>query len=352
MRVAIIGLGPSGLMLATLLNKFNIDYFAFNSGKIGKKLLQSGNGKCNISNTNIDIKYYHNNELMKKIINNKNKVFDIFKELDIYTKSDNEGRLYPLSESSQSILDIFMSNINKDKIIDLFVEKIDIKNNKYYINEYGPFDKIAIGLGSIANYKTPYNYNCLNSFKLKFNEFKPSLVGFKLKENTKLISGVRSKASVSLYNDNKLIHSEDGEIIFKDDGISGICIMNLSSYYQHLSNIKNPKIYIDLLKNHKYNSLISVINPKLLKYIESNNLDPNKIIFNIKDTYSLEYAQVSKGGIDIKSLNDNLSLKSDKNVYFMGEIIDCDGVCGGYNLFFAFLTSILVAEDLKNEISN
>ena len=350
MKVAIIGGGASGLMLGALISKLNIDYDIFNSGKVGRKILASGNGRCNIANLNLDKKYYHNNELISKLLSNKDKVFDLFKELNIYTKSDNEGRLYPINESSQSILNILLKN-NKGNIIDLMVDNIKLKNNLYYINNYGPYDKLILATGSIASFKTFPNTDYLKSFNLKFNEFKPSLVGFKLKENVKSISGVRAKCKASLYNDDKLIHEEYGEVIFKDDGISGICIMNLSSYYQHLFNQK-CKIIIDLLDNKKYNTLESVINPKLLDYINKYNLDPNKLIFNIKSTYDFEFAQVCKGGIDISNLNDNLSLKNDNNIYCMGELIDVDGVCGGYNLFFAWLSSIVVYEDLKNEISN
>ncbi|MCR5349639.1 MAG: NAD(P)/FAD-dependent oxidoreductase [Acholeplasmatales bacterium] len=350
MKVAIIGGGASGLMLGALISKLNINYDIFNSGKLGRKILASGNGRCNIANTNIDKKYYHDNKLLSKLLVNKDKVFNLFKELNIYTKEDGEGRLYPISESSLSVLNILLKN-NKGNIIDLFVNNIKNKGDKYYVENYGPYDKIIICTGSYASFKNSFSYDYLKSLNVKFNDFKPSLVGFKVKENIKAISGVRCKCNVSLYSSDKLIHKESGEIIFKDDGISGICVMNLSSYYQHLDNQKS-KIVIDLLDNKKYNTLESVINPKLLDYINKYNLDPNKIVLNIKSTYDFEFAQVCVGGIDINYINDNLSLKSDSNIYVMGEVIDCDGVCGGYNLFFAWLCSITVYEDLKNEISN
>ena len=347
MRVAIIGAGASGLFLANLLNDSNIDFTIFNNGKVGRKILASGNGRCNIGNTNLTYDKYHNNPLAIKLLKNKDKIFDEFKKLKIYLKEDSEGRLYPLSESSLSILNILTKNIN-NKIIDVLVDKIDKVNGKYIINnKYDGFDDVVIATGSISSVEDINIYEYLDGFKLKFNDFKPSLVGFKVKEKIKEISGVRSKCNVSLYNDNKLIHSEDGEIIFKDDGISGICVMNLSSYYQHVDNINNAYIKINLLNDKKYDSLESVINPKLLAFINKNNIDPYNMILKIKDTYGFKNSQVSKGGVDINSLNDNLSLISDNNVYFAGEIIDVDGVCGGYNLFFAFLCAYRIYEDLK-----
>ncbi len=347
MNVAIIGGGASGLYLANLLHNSNISFTIFNNGKIGRKILASGNGRCNIANTNLDKSKYHDNKLVEKLLANKNKVFDLFKKLDIYTKEDDEGRLYPISESSQSILNILTKNINNNNIIDLKVDTITKKNNKYIINnKYAGFDKVIIAIGSISSIDDDNTHNLLNCFNLKFNKFKPSLVGFKLKNKIKPISGVRSKCNVSLYNDNTLIHSEDGEVIFKDDGISGICIMNLSSYYQHLDKLSNPYIKLDLLKGNKFNSLESVLHPKLLKYITDNKIDPNNMILNIIDTYGFKNSQVAVGGVDISSLNDDLSLKSDNNIYFMGEVIDVDGVCGGYNLFFACLSAIKVFEGL------
>ena len=347
MKVAIIGAGATGLFLANLLNDNNIDFTIFNSGKVGRKILASGNGRCNIANTNLDISKYHDNELVNKLLKNKNKVFDEFNKLKIYLKEDDEGRLYPISESSLSVLNILTKNI-KNKIIDTLVIDIEKMNNKYVINHlYDDYDKVIVTIGSVSSVEDSNIYDIINFFDLSFNMFKPSLVGFKVKNKIKFISGVRSKCNVSLYNDNKLIHSENGEVIFKDDGISGICIMNLSSYYAHLDKVSNPYIKIDLLKGNKYDSLESVIHPKLLEYINSYNINPNSFILNIADTYGFRNSQVSKGGVDISSLNDDLSLKSDNNVYFGGEIIDVDGICGGYNLFFAFLCAVTIFEGLK-----
>ena len=346
MKIAIIGAGASGLFLANMLyGKY--DFTIFNDGKIGRKILASGNGRCNIANNNLDVSKYHNNPLVNKLLVNKDKVFDEFKRLKIYLKEDSEGRLYPISESSLSILNILSKNVI-DNIVDIKVTKIDKKNGKYVINnKYSGYDKVIVGVGSISSVVDKDIYDFLDGINVKFNGFKPSLVGFKVRNKIKTISGVRSKCNVSLFNYNKLVHSEDGEVIFKDDGISGICVMNLSSYYAHLDNISKPYIKIDLLKGNNYDDLESVINPKLLEYIGKNNINPNDFRLDIIDTYGFNNSQVSKGGIDIGSLNDDLSLKSDKNIYFMGEVIDVDGVCGGYNLFFAFLSAVTVFEGLK-----
>lgn len=349
MKIGIIGAGACGIMLAGLLDENHIDYTLFNKGKIGRKILASGNGKCNIANINCDKKYYHNNNLAFNVVsNNQKELFDYFKLLKIYTFNDEEGRMYPYSESSASILDILLENVNN--IVDEEIKVVKCVDNKYYLNSYGPYDYIVLASGSKASYlkNQQENYNSyLKYFKLKINQLSPSLVGFIVKEKVKSISGVRSKSLVSLYQNDKLIHSEYGEVNFKDEGLSGICIMNLSSYYANLANKDNCYIKLDLSYNKDFDSYKSVLNPKLYKYILENKIDVHNMKLTIKDTYDFEFAQVVSGGISIEEINNDLSLKKYNNVYVGGEIIDVDGVCGGYNLMFAFSCALEIFRSLK-----
>ena len=134
MKIGIIGAGALGLMLATLLEKEKIEYEIYNKGKIGRKILASGNGKCNISNQNIiDEAYFNNPYAINLVKKYQNDLFSYFNELNIYTKTDNEGRMYPLSESSLSVLNILLKHINQNKIIDAEITSISKKNDKYQI---------------------------------------------------------------------------------------------------------------------------------------------------------------------------------------------------------------------------
>lgn len=354
MNIAIIGAGASGLMLSSILTKNNIKHTIFNKGKIGRKILASGNGKCNISNINLKSEYYHDSEFYYIVKDYQSKLFEIFKSLDIYTYSDNEGRLYPKSNSSESILNILLKHATKN-IVDIEVKSIKKVNNKYYINDYNEaFDKVVISTGTNANFKknTVPSIAFLNDLKIKIKPFKPSLSGFKTSINLKDISGVRVKALTKLYNKNELIHEESGEVMFKDEGISGIVIMNQSSYFNHIKNYDKPYIILDMLYNEDYDNLESIFPPKLYKYILKNNINIHKFIIPIKDYYDMEFAQVATGGIEYKYMRENLSLKSDKNIFVTGEVLDIDGVCGGYNLMFAFTSAIKVGEELINEVSN
>lgn len=351
MMVGIIGAGALGLYLGNYLNKFKIDFRIFNDGKVGKKILASGNGRCNLGNLNMDLSFYHE-PIFTDFLKYKDEVYQFLDELGIYTKSDNEGRIYPLSESSKSVYNMLVENI-KDKIIDERITKISKRNGAYFLNNNGPFKKIVIAIGSTASNITDNFYELIDNLHLKYHEFKPSLVGFKTVENLKAISGVPSKGLVKLYQNDKLIYQEEGKFLFKDDGINGICIMNISSFYQRLENKNNCYLSIDFYEGLNTPSNIEGLFPPLLyNYINKNKLDIHDFRLKIKSTYDMSCAQVGFGGIDLAEINfKNLTLKKDKNIYAGGEILNIDGMCGGYNLYFAFSTALIIGRDLC-EIQN
>lgn len=350
MNVAIIGAGATGLFLGNLLEQAKIKYTIFNDGKIGNKILASGNGRCNIANINYQPQCYHNNELAVDILKCQKKLFSLLKNLKIYTKVDSEGRMYPISESSLSVLNVLLKKVNHN-IIPEYVDNINVVNNKYIINgKYSNFDRIVLCCGSPAGYKNFKFPKFYDNLLPSLNPFEPSLVGFRTIP-LKKISGVRAKAVVKLIHNDKVIHSEAGEVIFKDNGVSGICIMNLSSYYNYLPNKDNCFLEINLV-DHSYDDYTCVLHPKLLAYINENKIDPLHFKLKIMTTYDLEFAQVCKGGVKISDVNYNLQLKKDKNIFVGGEMLDVDGVCGGYNLMFAFCCSIRISEVLIDEISN
>ena len=354
MNIAIIGAGASALFLSALLkNKHNIVLFERNK-KIASKLLASGNGRCNLLNLNANPKSYNNCEFMEKVFSRYN-VFDIkkiFERMGLEMISDDEGRVYPISLISETVLDILLDNIDAKIELNYIVNRITKVGSKYQINDYNIlFDKVVLASGSsasIVNDKQELCYNYLKSLDLKTTKLNPSLVGFKSIKLFKEISGVRSKAKVSLYADGKIIHTEDGEVIFKDDGISGIVVMNMSSYYSRL-NPKKAYLSLDLLEGLNPSNLKGALNPKLYRYVTSNHIDIHSFIVDIKSTYDIKDAQVVNGGVDIKSIDDFFRLRKDNNIYLMGEMLDIDGVCGGYNLSFAFLSALIVGSDFGYE---
>ena len=341
MVVGIIGAGACGLAAATVLEQAKIKYIILErNNKPGSKILASGNGKCNIMNM-------ENMSLNKELI-------AFLKANSCPTYFDLEGRVYPLSNSSKTILNVFLDNISKENLkTNELVTKIVKKDSYYIVNDY-KYDKLIIATGSSANIvlsKQSSCYDYLSSLNIRLTELKPSLVGFKVKEDVSILKNNRFKVEVSLYNDSKLIAKENGEIIFKTDGLSGICVMNLSYYYNHLKELKDPYLRININPSFSYNQL------KSLKYAFPDNTylyfkdkDIHNLILHIKDTYDIKDAQVICGGISKNDVNIDYSLKLDKNIYVGGELLDEDFPCGGFNLSHAFRSGFIIGENIKNEI--
>lgn len=361
MKIGIIGGGACGLVLANILEENNIKYELFERNLVGRKILASGNGKANIANRNIKKDSYNND--LGYLVSSKyqEKLFAFFDKLNLFIKSDSEGRIYPYSESSSTVLNCLLKR--KLNIVEnVPIHKIDKISGKYYLNDVrGPFDYLVLATGSFASFikkKQEGFFNFLNNLDINLTKIYPSLVGFKVKEDIKRLNGVRLKAKVSLFQGTKLVYEEKGELIFKVDGISGICVMNLSSYYARLNDKSNCSINIDLASdiNNKINSideLEGLLNPKLADYIKMSRIsDIDYFIHNfnlsIIGVYDYEFAQVLSGGIDISCVDKDLRLVKEPNIFVGGELLDVDGICGGYNLMFAFCSGLLIGEKICN----
>lgn len=361
MKIAIIGGGVCGLTLANVLEKHRISYELFEKSLCGRKLLASGNGKANLANRNIKEEDYNHFFGYKLVEEYHSRLFDFFNELGLYTKTDAEGRVYPYSESSMTVFQCLTKNLHH--IVENFlVQSISRINQKYYINEVrGPFDYVVLATGSFASF-TPKKqkdfYGPIENLGLKISSPTPSLVGFQLAGDIKRLNGVRIKCKTSLFQKDSLIHQESGEVILKADGISGICVMNLSSRYARLKDKKDCYIVLDLLPGIEINlnsieELMGVLHPKLFEYFKNFTLEEVKGMlhhfkFLIQGVYDFEFAQVVSGGVELEEITETLSLKKDSHIFIGGELMDIDGVCGGYNLMFAFCCGLKIGEELCN----
>ena len=382
MKIGIVGGGASGLFLASYLKRknLNIDITIFDRNKsLGRKILASGNGKCNFSNFKAKSSDYNNFEFIDKLYlkTSIEELINYLSSLGLMFYFDNEGRMYPLSNSSQTILDLFLSDLKDTKVnLNYTVKSISYKNNKFYIDNF-EFDYIILASGSNASIdesKINSTYEYFKNLNLKMIPLKPSLVGYKCKlKDINLLKGYRCKSKVEEYKNDNLIFEENGEVIFKEDGISGIVIMNSSHYYN-----KGNKIILNLLNNIDINEfkyklstrfnisndpnyyLSGILHPTLIRYlIKENIIEINNIIdflthldINAIDTYSLKEAQVSKGGISIEEIDDSFKLNKYPHIYATGEVLDINGLCGGYNLMFAFLSALTVGKEIEKIYEN
>ena len=146
------------------------------------------------------------------------------------------------------------------------------------------------------------------------------------------------------------MYQEEGEILFKDDGLSGIVMLNISSMINRLKDKNNIKIVLDLANTNKKinkDQYIEYVSPKIADYLLANNLDIQNLTFTFKDFYDYQIAEVSHGGLSLSEINDSLESKKEKGLYFTGEVLDIDGMCGGYNLMFAFASAEKVKKAIK-----
>ncbi|MBR4535046.1 MAG: NAD(P)/FAD-dependent oxidoreductase [Bacteroidales bacterium] len=366
MNIAVVGAGAAGLFLSRLLSETkncNIHIYE-RTGKPGYKVKASGGGKANILNTHISGECYNNAAFIANLLSRVNyqTIRDEFEKMGLKMSVDEENRVYPSTFFSQTVLDVLLNDLS-DRVqfhYNTEVQQISSKGRHYYINEEATaFDTVVLASGSpagmIAKNRKHFD-RYLTDFKLQRKDFQASLVGFKLEDYPIFLSGCRCKAICSLYQKGKLIYQENGEVTFKDDGVSGIVILNLSAYYNRLKDKRNCSIGFNFMYDdpdydvdehlRKHHNLCGLLHPKLNRLYERKQCNIKDLRFKIKDTYELEFAQVCTGGIAVEEINDDFELKKYPNIYAIGEMIDIDGICGGYNLFFAWASAYLCAQSI------
>ena len=377
MKVAIIGGGASGCVAALRLklNNPNVDVTIYEkNNKLLKKVLTTGNGRCNLSNVDISSDKYQHEDIIDQMINlgYKDEVLEFFNELGLFTVVE-EGRIYPKSNQAATVVELLTKELFYKKvnvILNTEVNEIKENNGKYII--FGQeYNKVLICVGTSASVNN-YNENILKSLNLKFIPFKPALVGFKVDEDITPLFGVRASATVTLGK-----YTSKGEVMFKEDGVSGICVMDLSVFktnenilsfdflddysFEMLKMIVNRKIKNDPYV-HLHNLLFGSVNNKLLGMfnkgypnVKVTSLDEEVLDSYLKQfkefkltilsTYKLSNAHVAKGGISLDELN-LFEVKSKPNLYILGEATDEVGICGGFNLWYAFTSGLIVADNI------
>ena len=382
--VCYVGGGAASIISAIILKKhcLNDDVIVLESNKPLQKLKMTGNGKCNIAPLNDDPNKYNNPEFVKELFNEipLNKYLDVLRELGIETKTIKEYGYYPVSESAPNVASILLSQCERYgvRIVNDYVikyqktkegYKVVGKSGKYFANY------IVFGTGSVAHIKDDGASSVLRMFNrqgYKVIETVPSLCPIKVKEDVRSLFGVREEVQVSLYRNKKLIKSEVGELNFKKDGLSGICVMNLSKY---VKRIEIHTIKVNFLYNRDIHFLggltikeylLSIVKLPLVLYVIKNLKLREKdqmteksfkqisnylssMTFTVKGLYDFNEAQVARGGISIEEINKNFSSKREENIYLIGELLDIDGECGGYNLRFAITSGIMSALHLSEK---
>ena len=394
-KVFIIGGGASGLTAAIKASRLGYDVTIFEKNeKLGKKILVTGNGKCNYWNENQNINMYHSKGDYTKIVNQLNltKAHAFLDSIGIIPYIKN-GYYYPNSQQAISVVNALVDEVinNGVKIITEEVTSVDKKGNKFIINNKYESEYLIVATGGKAAPKTGsdgFGFDIAKKFNHTVIKPLPALVGLETEENLKEISGIRVIGEVKLIINNELIQKEQGEIQINDYGFSGIPVLQLSSNaVKALNDNKNVDLSINLVPNiaddilglrsflkvqdrHLNNKSISQVLDQLFNYKLSNYLlkmskiDNNSKIdklsndeldllchnilnlnYKVIKDHGFENAQTTSGGIDLKEINlETLESLKVKGLYFCGEILDVDGACGGYNLSFAWMSGLIAGE--------
>lgn len=378
-KIAIIGGGPSGILSSIFLKKAlkdSAEVFLYEKmDRIGKKLLATGNGKCNLSNVNLDSSLY-NNIFAREIVDKypPSVIQEELKNIGIFTHCDTSGRIYPITNSSNTVLDVLLNNLQKYCVnvkTNSLVKKIIKKNSRYQIitnNSSNEVDIVIVATGGKSSSFLGSNgegYSLLKDLNVKITNLYPGLVGLKTNINdVKGLNGIRQKCLLSIIDKNKIVFQEQGEVQFKEDGISGIVVMNASRFL--FRNFPNGYIELDLLPEIneqelvnflKMHDLIGLLPKMLAKKIKEKSNNKQEIVKLIKhyslfvnSDYGFERSQVTLGGVDLNEVKPNLELKKLDNIYIIGEILDIDGPCGGYNLHFAFACAMHITKCIIRKI--
>ncbi|MDO5572378.1 MAG: NAD(P)/FAD-dependent oxidoreductase [bacterium] len=407
MKIGIIGGGAAGLTAAIQAAEgCNEVTVLEHMDRVGKKILSTGNGKCNLTNTDQRPEHYHGThpDFAEQVFRQCSyaEVLHFFTKLGIYTKNKNGG-LYPYSEQASAVLDVLrmkMEALHIQICCNTEVEQIAHKDqfhvftvdrNSSEKKEY-LFDRLILSTGGKAAKMTGSDgsgYRLAASMGHKIIEPLPALVQLRSPDAFfKGIAGIRCDADIQLYIDQVYLNHERGELQLTDYGISGIPVFQLSgaaarALYEHhhvhvlidfmpdMPSVNDLKVYLQSrIKDTPYKTIgelmIGMFHKNLCSlFIRQCDLKSTKkaeclsdealfrlskcmkeFFVRINSTNSFDQAQTCSGGIDTAEIKDTLESKLIPGLYFAGEIMDINGDCGGYNLQWAWSTGLLAAQML------
>lgn len=380
--IAIIGAGPAGCICAAFLLKHGIKSTIFDKGKYLRTILPTGGGRCNLANEEFDFrllaKNYPRGEKFLYSVFSKfatQETIDFFNSIGIKTYTQEDKRIFPISNSSKDVQDKLLKQISNCSFINKTIKNIEKLDNCYKIvtnkSSYA-FDIVIIAIGGHSD------FSILNKLNINIEPPTQALVGLVTKEKFSDIAGVSLKNVTCKLNKNLI----SGDLLFTHKGVSGPLIYKISSlkarenlpYNLNLQLIQEFDLQKELNENpHKeIKNLLSTHIPKSLSIHILNKLNIKEdtqchlingktrdLILNTLTNLTITVIDkvpdsevVTCGGISLKEINPKtLESKKYKDLYFCGEVLDIDGFCGGFNLQNCWSTGFIVAQSIVKDIT-
>lgn len=401
--IVIIGAGPAGMMATISAAQSNFRILLLEKNlKAGRKLLLTGNGRCNLTNSlpmDEFIKGYGNTgKFLYSAFHHffRDDLISFLKEYGTQCKTEDTGLIYPKSDKASDVLSALMKAIHSYPNIHILtstpVSKINHTSEGFYIyspqlNHHIKSSKLIIATGGISYPETGSSgegFHWCKNLGHSVTELLPSLVPFICKDAwIKQLRGITLEhAKFSWHTLSTTHYSSEGILLFTHFGLSGPLVLNTSLELSSMIKKSHLSIDLDCIAHIDMSTLSSLLNNAIKaksnqsigkalspllpnRFIEvvlqTINIDPakhmnqitrsdkqtiitslKKLPLTITGTLPIEKAYVTKGGVSLHEINShNLESKIVKDLYFAGEIIDCSGISGGYNLQQAFSTGYL-----------
>lgn len=401
--MVIIGGGASGMMAALSAGRQGYKTLLIEkNNKLGKKILATGNGRCNFTNVFASSKDYNSDFVLGALsVLSVKDTLKLFDDLGLMKLEEGQGRCYPASEQAQSIMDVIEEELKRLKVEILYEKEVRLvtKNNGLFKLDFTDSSSlisknVIVSTGGISlpqSGSTGDGYTIAKTFGHSITSLVPSLTRLKLKHQyLNEMSGVRFTNNLKLISDNQVIDEVYDDVIFNKTGISGLGILSLSKQANFSVNAnKKTTVVVRLVDSNEetllkrfnrlsyktvFNGLVGLINKKLIipvleeagiknynRAVSSlNKQEVKKLIkillgfeFEVIGSDGFDDAQVTSGGVNLEEVN-KTTLESllVEGLYFTGEVLDIDGKSGGYNLQWAwssgYLAGLLKKEIVKN----
>lgn len=405
MKIVIVGGGASGMTAAIEAAGYgneNEIIILERLDRVGKKILATGNGRCNFSNINAGVNNYYgrNSNFVSYALNefNVDNTLNFFNRLGVFPKEEKDGKLYPFSDQASSVSDALRNEIERLKInVITGFYVADVKKNKWNFKITGKdgqsitADKVIVAGGGCASPALGSDgsaFDILKKLGHGITQVVPALVQMKTDpKEVKSLQGIKFTGNVSIVYRDNVIGSEYGEVLFTDYGISGPPVFQLSAKTAFKKNIKavldfmpeySPKDVYDILESRREflshltmeGYFTGLLNKRIGNVIakkagiEKLSLSVGKLNkqllwamtslikgfeLEIKGTKGFQNAQVTAGGINTEEF-DSRTMESRivKGLYACGEVLDIYGDCGGYNLQWAWSSGRLAGRSAAN----